>query len=244
MRDRLAPLLFLPPPINTPWTGVSNETPTGETSRAKGEFYFTGSPLFWYDPNWCDMAAAQADSLAVAVAEMDTLVSALRSELAPPDQCSKFHSQSQDVDRNEPKDSASTQDSETCDPFPRIVPYRPERYGLTVRDFDGASVIDLRLTMSRDESGTFRFFAASDSTLGGHSFRRTFGRRRVGSRRDVSAGCHFDQTHQAQIGPTPHAVTRRRGVRCDRTLSSGRRPFANLGDPARRNHFANGCDAS
>ena len=44
-----------------------------------------------------------------------------------------------------------------ADPLARIVPYRPERYGLSDRDFDDARIIDVRLAMNRDESGRFAF---------------------------------------------------------------------------------------
>ncbi len=41
--------------------------------------------------------------------------------------------------------------------FSRIVPYRPERYGLSDLDFDDARIIDVRLTIRRDDSGRFAF---------------------------------------------------------------------------------------
>ncbi len=41
--------------------------------------------------------------------------------------------------------------------LPRIVPYRPERYGLSPRDFDNATIIDVRLMMTRDVSGRFAY---------------------------------------------------------------------------------------
>jgi hypothetical protein len=41
-----------------------------------------------------------------------------------------------------------------------MVPYRPERYGLSDRDFDGARIVDVRLTTQRDETGRFAYSAA------------------------------------------------------------------------------------
>ena len=38
-----------------------------------------------------------------------------------------------------------------------MLPYRPERYGVSDRDFDGAAVVDVRLAMRRDSDGRFAF---------------------------------------------------------------------------------------
>tara|TARA_R110002049_G_scaffold4601_5_gene32088 strand:+ start:130502 stop:131641 length:1140 start_codon:yes stop_codon:yes gene_type:complete len=156
MTDRLAPLLFLPPPINTPWTGVADQALQMQVSRADGSAKTVTSPLFWHDPNWCEMPIEQADSLAVAVGRLNTLVTAMRSELAPPDRCPVFHGGGVDVSTEDSKDE-ELNDSLPQEPFPRIVPYRPERYGLTASDFDHAAVIDLRLAIARDRSGRFAF---------------------------------------------------------------------------------------
>jgi hypothetical protein len=108
-------------------------------------------PLFWYDPRWSNLTTTQADDLAVAVSRYDVLVSALQSDLSGPDTQTKFH---------------SPQGAQTDDPppeqqppafLPRIVPYRPERYGLSPSDFDEATIIDVRLMMPRDTSGRFAY---------------------------------------------------------------------------------------
>ena len=43
-----------------------------------------------------------------------------------------------------------------------MIPYRPERYGLSDRDFDGAAVVDVRLAMRRDSTGRFAFTHAEE----------------------------------------------------------------------------------
>jgi hypothetical protein len=94
--------------------------------------------------------------LAVAVSRLGILVSALRSDLCDADAVSPFH--------DEPVAAGKDKQNEPADrkpkPCPRIVPYRPERYGLQLRDFDDATVVDVRLTMHRDESGRFAYSAS------------------------------------------------------------------------------------
>ena len=152
MNDRLAPLRFLPPPINTPWTGANDQTIQTTIKRVDGSTIAVALPLFWHDPHWCDMPTNQADALAVAIGELGVLVSAMRSDLSTPDRCPNFHGGSGDI-----VTSDETTETKPAVTFPRIVPYRPERYGLCARDFDGATVIDVRLVMPRDEAGRFAF---------------------------------------------------------------------------------------
>ena len=155
MNDRLAPLLFLPPPFNTPWTGVTDQALESDVSCRDGHRHSLASPLFWHDPNWCEMPTEQADTLAVALTNLNTLVAAMRSELAPPDRCSVFHGGR--IDEASNVGDEDTEEASPQEPLPRIVPYRPERYGMSARDFDDATIIDVRLMMSRDESGRFAF---------------------------------------------------------------------------------------
>jgi hypothetical protein len=105
--------------------------------------------------------------LAVAVSRLGILVSALRSDLASAHAHSPFHDEPAD-----PQPETSADPSTVRPPLPRIVPYRPERYGLSDRDFEGATLIDVRLTMHRDESGRFAYSAAQierwEATPSGH----------------------------------------------------------------------------
>jgi hypothetical protein len=90
--------------------------------------------------------------LAVAVAQCGIPVSALRSDLANADAASPLHNPLASDDQ--------TDGAPPPTPLPRIVPYRPERYGLEHRDFDDATIIDVRLTMERDETGRFAYSPA------------------------------------------------------------------------------------
>ena len=111
-------------------------------------------PLFWYDPPWHDVSADAADVIATAVAELGVLVSALRRDLSGVDREPGFHATERE--ENEQDDDAGDSE-EAFEPLPRIVPYRPERYGLSDRDFDAARIIDVRLLMTRDPSGRFAY---------------------------------------------------------------------------------------
>ncbi|TWU35941.1 hypothetical protein [Novipirellula artificiosorum] len=153
MNHRLSPLHFLPPPVNTAWTGALLNPARGVLSRRHGEDIAMPLPLFWYDPPWYQITTDQADNLAVAVAEMDVLVAAMRSELAGPASESIFHS-----GRAIEADVAATPDITRR--YPRILPYRSERYGLMSEDFDDCTILDLRLIMPRDLSGRFAYSPA------------------------------------------------------------------------------------
>lgn len=123
---------------------------TTQIARADGVDVTIDLPLFWYDPPWCHVASERADILATAVGLSNVLVSAMRSDLAGPDREPKFHAQERrDAEHDEAEGSRVAID--------RIVPYRPERYGLSVADLDSAKVIDVRLTMTRDAFGRFAF---------------------------------------------------------------------------------------
>ncbi|GAA5508371.1 hypothetical protein [Novipirellula caenicola] len=153
LNHRLAPLHLLPPPVFTPWTGALVNSHRGSISRKQGQDIPLPLPLFWYDPPWYQITMEQADNLAVAVGELDILVTAMHRDLSAPQTESIFHAGRQ----IEPDDSGK---SPTHRRYRRIVPYRSERYGLTVTDFDDADVVDLRLMMARDVSGRFAYSPA------------------------------------------------------------------------------------
>ena len=147
MTGQLDSLFFLPPPSDTAWSGAPQEDCRLDCRRADGVDVAIDLPLFWYDPPWCTVNNDTADCLATLVAETGVLVSALGSDLAGAERRSRFHGGGEEPSATEPASLA----------LPRMVPYRPERYGLQASDFDGARVIDVRLTMSRDVSGRFAF---------------------------------------------------------------------------------------
>lgn len=150
MHDRLAKLIFTSPPADTQWTGPPAEWKHPVIQRGDGRQIQIDLPLFWYDPPWYRIPTDRANSLAVAVAQLGVLVAALRSDLAPSNAPSPFHDEA----------LAEHHRDDGPDRLPaRIVPYRPERYGLADRDFDGATIVDVRLTMHRDESGRFAYSA-------------------------------------------------------------------------------------
>lgn len=151
MNERLAKLCLLPPSTNVQFPARSTESSYCAIRRQDGQIVKIDVPLFWYNPPWHQISADAADLIAVAVGQLGVLVSALRRDLAGPDRAPAFH----DGGTVEHEDSNEAAIDAT--PLGRIVPYRPERYGISDRDFDGPRIIDVRLTMSRDESGRFVF---------------------------------------------------------------------------------------
>ena len=156
MEDRLAPLYLLHPPASTPWAGTPGQTLTSKIKRQDADPLLLQLPLFWYDPPWSEVPTELGDELALAVSNHNVLVSAMRSDLSGPESESRFHQPWKPESEDE---TADNEQKESGDEkyFPRIVPYRPERYGLSDRDFDDAMVIDVRLMMSRDKSGRFAY---------------------------------------------------------------------------------------
>lgn len=152
MEDVLATLYLLPTPANTPWSGTPGQTIRSQIVRRKRDPLTLQLPLFWYDPRWCELPTAQADQLAVAVSKLGVLVSALRSDISGPGTESEFHAALPDS-----SDEEETSADNPARHFPRIMPYRPERYGLSPRDFDDSMIIDVRLMMPRDTSGRFAY---------------------------------------------------------------------------------------
>jgi hypothetical protein len=153
MRDRLFQLMWVTPPVGTPWSGPLPEWEHPVVRRADGRSVAIDAPLFWYDPPWHRLPLDRAGTLAASVAQLGILVTALRSDLSPANGYSPLH----DVATG---DAGATSSANRSSHLPRIVPYRPERYGLCDRDFDGARIIDVRLTMQRDETGRFAYSAA------------------------------------------------------------------------------------
>lgn len=149
MKERLEKICFLPPPMDTPWVGAPAEDRSIQVERTDGSHVPLKLPLFWYDPPWSEVAVDSADAIAAAVARLGVLVSALRSDLASADDEPELHggraSEAIGVHR------------QVADHLPRIIPYRPERYGLSDRDFDGAAIVDVRLAMRRNSTGRFAF---------------------------------------------------------------------------------------
>ncbi|TWT50614.1 hypothetical protein Pla22_33570 [Rubripirellula amarantea] len=142
MNDRLAPLIFMPPPTGKLWTGTSADAGTGTavTIRRSDESVVNlPLPAFWLDPPWHRIPAVVADVVAGIIADMGVVVSALLRDLSEESSPASFHSAEVQVPRH------------------RMIPYRPERYGLLADDFDHVSVVDLRLATTRDENGRFAY---------------------------------------------------------------------------------------
>lgn len=158
--DRLAPLVFSAMPLGTPWVGVSLHSSSKPITRADGVTVPIDVPLFWHDPPWHATETANADVIATAVARYGIPVSALRRDLAGVDVDPQFHTLHHSAPRH--VEFGHTDSGVACElrRLPRIVPYRPERYGFSLADFDGASIIDVRLTASRDGAGRFAYSAA------------------------------------------------------------------------------------
>lgn len=149
MKERLEKICFLPPPMDTPWVGAPAEDRSLKVDRADGKQVPLKLPLFWYDPPWSEVAIDSADAIAAAVARLGVLVSALRSDLASADEEPELHG-------GNSSETIGVQ-TQVAEELPRMIPYRPERYGLSDRDFDGAAVVDVRLAMRRNSTGRFAF---------------------------------------------------------------------------------------
>ena len=151
--DRLTKLFLMSPPANSPWVGPPPEWHHPAIQRPDGQQVQVALPLFWYNPPWHQLPVERGNALAIAVGRLGILVSALRRDLCATDSASPFHDEPVAADNDE-RDEHVDREPKIC---PRVVPYRPERYGLDVRDFDEATIIDVRLTMHRDESGRFAY---------------------------------------------------------------------------------------
>jgi len=156
MKHRLEPLCLLPPPAGAVWSAAPSEFSRFNISRTVGQPVQIDTPLFWYDPPWYRTDPRTADMVATSVATVGVVVSALRSELVFRDEPVTLHELNV---RSAAGQSAPRRNLPTdADGFlPRLVPYRPERYGLCEQDFDGASIIDVRLTPYHDPSGRYGF---------------------------------------------------------------------------------------
>ncbi|KAA1257636.1 hypothetical protein LF1_01240 [Rubripirellula obstinata] len=158
MENRLGSLVFLPPATGRKWQGhVQTQSPA----------------MFYSNPPWHTLVPTAADALAAAIADEGVIVSALLSDLSSKDEPSHFH--------GEPNAESNAEiGAETnAETRRRIVPYRAERYGISPQDFDGASVIDFRLTVPRDSDGRYAYSPSQiarwestppDKPLGGGSW--------------------------------------------------------------------------
>ena len=154
--DRLAQLYLLPPKVTTPWTGAEGLSVRSSIARKGCTPLTLNLPLFWYDPPWYLLPTQLADELAVAVAQLGVMVSAMSSDLVPPSTAPMlFADQTSEPSESEDEDDEPIVHEPTF--LPRMVPYRPERYGLSPGDFDHSWLIDVRLMMSRDASGRFAY---------------------------------------------------------------------------------------
>lgn len=140
MQERLAPLCLLPPRTGTAWAGVAWAGVANNVPRRPGDPLAMEMPLFWYDPGWHRVPTILAAMVARAMTRLGVSVSALHSEVTPAD--------------GPPNDESPLA---SVRPALRLLPYRPERYGLRLHDFQTADVIDVRLAMARDGFGRFAY---------------------------------------------------------------------------------------
>ncbi len=135
MTDKLAPLCLLPPTLDTSWIGLAPHGTSHTISRRNDTPLELATPLFWFDPPWHVLPIETADALAHAVAKVGITVSALHRDVSSPGSQSHFFAADVPVSA------------------PRMLPYRPERYGLSPEDFDDCGIVDVRLNVCRDETG-------------------------------------------------------------------------------------------
>jgi hypothetical protein len=101
----------------------------------RGHSLALSSPLFYSNPPWHQLIPPAADALAKAIADAGVTVAALLKDLSSRECLSSFHQETRS----------------------RMVPYRPERYGLLPDDFDESEIVDLRLTVPRNDDGRFAY---------------------------------------------------------------------------------------
>jgi hypothetical protein len=141
MPENFAQLCFLPPPLDAVWRGLSPDSHSMVIDRDGNTPLFIRRPMFWFDPPWYRMPLDTACALANTVAELGITVSALRRDCVRDGQSWRL---------GQPNPASDSSEPTRCT---RMLPYRPERYGLTVEDFDQCQLIDVRLAMSRDTDG-------------------------------------------------------------------------------------------
>ncbi|QDS95134.1 hypothetical protein FF011L_39210 [Roseimaritima multifibrata] len=126
--DLLPNVGLLPPPIDQMWTDLLPLQ--GVRQRAES----AGSPgrFFWYDPPWYYVSPQTAASIVMAVDALRVPVAALGCELGENDLGDLMLGHS-------------------------LVPYRPDRYGLGIKDLMAANVIDLRFARTRDWQGRYAY---------------------------------------------------------------------------------------
>ena len=157
MRERLEKLRFISPRVESAWTGNLPEwqhpaIKSEQIAEAVQNRFKKITPLFLHNVSWHQINPDQANALAVAMGDINFPVSVLRSEISNHNNESLFHDS---VPTSDSADSLPQTDQE----YPRIVPYRPERYGLTASDFDNSTILDIRLNSHRDETGRFAYSA-------------------------------------------------------------------------------------
>lgn len=107
--------------------------PQTTIAKVSGGSIELATPFFWFDPAWYQMDVERCALIAHAISSCGIVVSALHSDLT----------------HDSALDSLSF--------FPRMVPHRCDRAGLTHRDFATTSIIDLRMVPSRDAHGRFAY---------------------------------------------------------------------------------------
>lgn len=147
--ERLANLYLLPPAGESPWRNLPHASVDSPTLRRDGETVPIPSPLFWYDPPWIELSESSASLLACCVADLGITTSALRRDFGHDGDASPFfESKPQETDGESGGDETF---------YPRMTPYRAERFGLLPEDFDDTLVVDLRLAPTRDPSGRYAY---------------------------------------------------------------------------------------
>jgi len=145
---RLGPLQLLPPPTRAASPGGRLRSAETTLRRTDAVEIPIPLPLFWYDPPWIRFQPTVADQLAASVARQDVVVSAIGRDLEVPEEAIRLMA---------PVHDDNETNSLVGKYLPRMTPYRIERYGLSVDDFDGPRVIDVRLTPFRDASGRLAY---------------------------------------------------------------------------------------
>ena len=131
MADRFSTLVLVPPKIQH--AEVRAEVSIGTWQLSRDASINLPSRLFWCDPPWYRYENSLADKIAIAVANQGITVSAARWDLSTDSLPSAYH------------DGPGARS--------RMLPYRPERFGVSFDDFDQVSSIDLRLVPESDAAG-------------------------------------------------------------------------------------------
>lgn len=145
----------MPPKLGQVRRGIAPADTEMLVSRAIGDPVALPMALFWDVPPWHTWSPLVAECTFDAVQSRGVLVSALNSELGIELGLERGNESS----HPELDGDSTSNTNATGSTWPKMLPYRNERYGLDELDFDDAIVVDMQLAPLRDASGRMSYSA-------------------------------------------------------------------------------------